>query len=196
MPYNSLPKGSFNSVGGCGQFLLRNEINYPDTSSRHDGFDCLPRPSYKIDHMIQWFQLPSTSVIGKVIKIRCVRGLSRFTENREMRLPSWHRLKPGVPRGKNATSGYCLGPSLLSVTQDLCDKGHQNGGHEHADVCQVSTGNDRKGDTLVTSNSSIALQFYDKHLLLLLLGEGHLLTPKALVWILSSINLRAFFIML
>lgn len=125
----AFPRGSFNSVGGCGQFLLRNEINYPDTSSRHYGFDCLPRPSYKIDYMIQWFQLPSTSVIGKVIKIRCVRGLSRFTENREMRLPSWHRLKPGVPRGKNVTSGYCLGPSLLSATQDLCDKGHQNRGH-------------------------------------------------------------------
>jgi hypothetical protein len=82
MPYNTLPKRSFNSVGGCGQFFLRNEINYQDTSSGRGCFDFLSRPLYKIDYMTPCSYLPSTTVTEKAIKIPCVRELTRFMGNR------------------------------------------------------------------------------------------------------------------
>lgn len=47
----------------------------------------------------------------------------------------------GVPSGKNVTSGYCLGPSLLSANHNLYDTGHQNGGHTGAYWCLPSVHN-------------------------------------------------------
>lgn len=160
-------------------------------SSGHDCFDFLSRPLYKIDYMIQCFPLLSTTDIGKAIKIRCVTGLKRLW------LPSWHRLKPVVPSGKNVTSGYCLGPSLLSANHDLYDTGHQNGGHTWAYWCLPTV------HTRTTGKMTWWLLFFPllsssttSSYCSCCWGRSHLLTSKALVWILSSIILHAFFIML